>query len=379
MTREHSTTHSLDTHSPDILETVDLPDAQEESLAEQLFFGPTAEELQHEETLLQSTELPKPPTASKKRTFRSGYSDGADNSDTIGLYLRDISTIPLLTAQEEFDAFTRYRKGIQAQKTLQRRHGSKQTERIMSIEDGHAARQTLITANTRWVITLAHQAIEKGVDFDDLIQEGNVGLIRAIAKFDQHKGNRFTTYATWWIRHHILNAVSNQSRTIRLSIKYQEKLKEINRARSQLEQQLGTYPTLYDIAQYTNIPIRTLSNLVRISRSPLSLDTPVHESEDTLSELGDLISRDALTGQSSPLPESAVIFQQRDENIAQALNTLPFRLRRVLQLRSGLWDGHAYTLEEVGTMMGVTRERVRQLEERAIAHIDPESLRILKS
>lgn len=379
MTIEQMVTSDSIQIAPEDTDGPDLLDEQTESLAERLVFGPTAEELQHEETLLQATELPKPHTATKKRTYRSGYSDNTDSTDVIGLYMRDISDIPVLTAQEEFDAFTRYHKGIQAQKTLQRGHGSKQTERIKIIEDGHAARQTLITANTRWVITLAHQAIEKGVDFDDLIQEGNVGLIRAIAKFDQHKGNRFTTYATWWIRHHVQKAVYEQRRPIRLSIGYQEKLKEITRAREALEQQLGAYPSLEAIAEHIRIPVKTLNTLVSISRMPLSLDVPIHTSDDPQSDLGDYISEDYLIGQSPDLPESAVIYQHRAELITTTLDRLPFRLRRILQLRSGLWDGNAYTLEEVGEILGVTRERVRQLEAQAIAKIDKESKRRLTS
>jgi len=236
------------------------------------------------------------------------------------------------------------------------------------IEDGWAAREHLITANSRLVISVAKKYMGRGVPFLDLIQEGNIGLIRATKKFDYRRGHKFSTYATWWIRQAVTRAIADQGRTIRVPVHMGDQINKLLRVQHQLTQRLGREPTVEELAIALDVPPKKVENMIQVARRPLSLETPTDDEEDSV--LGDFIEDDE-----APPPDESATYNLLREHLEEVLNGLPPREVRILQLRYGLLDGQAYTLEEVGRKMGVTRERVRQIEAQALSRLRHPSIR----
>jgi len=287
-----------------------------------------------------------------------------ETDDTVGLYLKEIGRISLLTAQEEVDLAKRIERGKLASKRLAS-DGKDPKQRIKLeaiIADGQAAREHLITANSRLVISVAKKYIGRGVPFLDLIQEGNIGLIRAARKFDYRRGHKFSTYATWWIRQAVTRAIADQGRTIRVPVHMGDQINRLIRVSHQLTQELGHDPTSEELAEALEVPVKKAEQMIQVARRPLSLETPTDEDEDSV--LGDFIEdAEALA------PAEAVTQNMLKEQIQEILLSLPPREVRILQLRYGLVDGESYTLEEVGKKLGVTRERVRQIEAQALSRL----------
>ena len=286
-----------------------------------------------------------------------------DTDDTIGLYLKEVSRVPLLTADEEVELAQRIEKGRISREELARVNvtNERRMELRQNIEDSWAARDHLITANSRLVISVAKKYMGRGVPFLDLIQEGNIGLIRATKKFDYRRGHKFSTYATWWIRQAVTRAIADQGRTIRVPVHMGDQINKLLRYQHQLTQKLGRDPSVEELAQELDVPIKKVENMIQVARRPLSLETPTDDEEDSV--LGDFIEDDE-----APAPADSATYNLLKEHL-QILNDLPPREVRILQLRYGLLDGQAYTLEEVGNKMGVTRERVRQIEAQALSRL----------
>jgi RNA polymerase primary sigma factor len=289
---------------------------------------------------------------------------GVDADDTVGLYLKEVGRVPLLTAEQEVTLAKRIERGRKAREELARGVGSDRRRRDLQIgvEDGWAAREHLITANSRLVISVAKKYMGRGVPFLDLIQEGNIGLIRAAKKFDYRRGHKFSTYATWWIRQAVTRAIADQGRTIRVPVHMGDQINKLLRISHQLTQRLGRDPTTDELAEALEVPPKKVENMIQVARRPLSLETPTDEEEDSV--LGDFIQ-----DEESPAPTETVTQNLLREHLQEVLNTLPPREVRILQLRYGLMDGQSYTLEEVGRKMGVTRERVRQIEAQALSRL----------
>lgn len=287
-----------------------------------------------------------------------------DTDDTIGLYLKEVSRVPLLTADEEVELAQRIERGRMSREELARVNvtTTRRTELRRSIEDGWLAREHLITANSRLVISVAKKYMGRGVPFLDLIQEGNIGLIRATKKFDYRRGHKFSTYATWWIRQAVTRAIADQGRTIRVPVHMGDQINKLLRVQHQLTQKLGREPSVEELAVALDVPPKKVENMIQVARRPLSLETPTDDEEDSV--LGDFIEDDE-----APPPDDTATYNLLKEHLDEVLNGLPPREVRILQLRYGLLDGQAYTLEEVGRKMGVTRERVRQIEAQALSRL----------
>ena len=287
-----------------------------------------------------------------------------DTDDTIGLYLKEVSRVPLLTADEEVELAQRIERGRMAREELARVNVTpeRRLELRKSIEDGWAAREHLITANSRLVISVAKKYMGRGVPFLDLIQEGNIGLIRATKKFDYRRGHKFSTYATWWIRQAVTRAIADQGRTIRVPVHMGDQINKLLRVQHQLTQKLGRDPSVEELADALDVPPKKVENMIQVARRPLSLETPTDDEEDSV--LGDFIE-----DEDAPAPDDTATYNLLKEHLDEVLNGLPPREVRILQLRYGLLDGQAYTLEEVGRKMGVTRERVRQIEAQALSRL----------
>jgi len=287
-----------------------------------------------------------------------------DTDDTIGLYLKEVSRVQLLTAEEEVELAQRIERGRMAREELARGNvtmGRRQELRRL-IEDGWNAREHLITANSRLVISVAKKYMGRGVPFLDLIQEGNIGLIRATKKFDYRRGHKFSTYATWWIRQAVTRAIADQGRTIRVPVHMGDQINKLLRIQHQLTQKLGRDPSVDELALSLDVPPKKVENMIQVARRPLSLETPTDDEEDSV--LGDFIEDDE-----APPPDDTAAYNLLREQLGTVLDSLPPREVRILQLRYGLLDGQAYTLEEVGRKMGVTRERVRQIEAQALSRL----------
>ncbi len=293
-----------------------------------------------------------------------GYDIGAlASSDTVGLYLKEMARVPLLTTEEEIELAMRLEAGLAAEKKLKRNPASKNAvEWKFLIEDGQAAREHLIKANTRLVVSIAKRYMSRGVHFLDLIQEGNLGLMKAVEKFDYRRGFRFSTYATWWIRQTITRAIADQGRTIRVPVHMSDRIRRLYRVARDLEQEYGRKPTAEEIAQEMDLDPRKVQWMLRVSWQPLSLEHPVGEDED--SELGNFIENDSI-----PTPAEWAENNMVRAKIEEVLSTLTPREARILRLRFGLQNGRAYTLEEVGQKFGLTRERIRQIEGRALRRL----------
>lgn len=290
---------------------------------------------------------------------------GIDSDDTISLYLREVSAIPLLTAEEEVQLAKRFERGCKAREELARNNGHNPAERErleQLVQDGEEARHHLIRANSRLVISLAKKYMGQGVPFLDLIQEGNMGLMRAVEKFDYRRGYKFSTYATWWIRQSITRAIADQGRTIRVPVHMNDRIRRLYRASHQLEQKLGRTPTPEEIARELDLPPHKVNWMLRVSQRPLSLEKPVGEEKD--SELGDFIEDEY-----TPPPAEMASQRLLREEIENVLTALSPREARVLKLRFGLTDGRSHTLKEVGEKFGVTRERIRQIEAEALQRL----------
>ncbi len=298
------------------------------------------------------------------------YLANIDTDDTIGLYLKEVSRVPLLTAEEEVDLAQRIERGRMAREELAKGNVNprRRAELRRLIEDGWAAREHLITANSRLVISVAKKYMGRGVPFLDLIQEGNIGLIRATKKFDYRRGHKFSTYATWWIRQAVTRAIADQGRTIRVPVHMGDQINKLLRVQHQLTQRLGREPSVEELADALEVPPKKVENMIQVARRPLSLETPTDDEEDSV--LGDFIEDD----EAAP-PDDTATYNLLKEHLGEVLNGLPPREVRILQLRYGLLDGQAYTLEEVGRKMGVTRERVRQIEAQALSRLRHPSIR----
>ncbi len=285
------------------------------------------------------------------------------SSDTVGLYLKEMARVPLLTTEEEIELAMRLEAGKNAAKKLAKYPNSPRAlEWQMLVEDGQNAREHLIKANTRLVVSIAKRYMCRGVPFLDLIQEGNLGLMKAVEKFDYRRGYRFSTYATWWIRQTITRAIADQGRTIRVPVHMSDRIRRLYRVMRDLEQQLCRKPTLEELAEAMELEPRKVQWMLRVSWQPLSLEHPVGEDED--SELGNFIEND-----SEPTPSESAYTTLLQEKIEELLATLTPREARILRLRFGLQNGRSYTLEEVGQKFGLTRERIRQIEGRALRRL----------
>ena len=261
--------------------------------------------------------------------------DGISIEDPVRMYLKEIGKVPLLSADEEINLAKRMEEG------------------------DPAAKKRLAEANLRLVVSIAKRYVGRGMLFLDLIQEGNLGLIKAVEKFDYTKGYKFSTYATWWIRQAITRAIADQARTIRIPVHMVETINKLIRVQRQLVQDLGREPLPEEIAKEMNLPVERVREIQKISQEPVSLETPIGEEED--SHLGDFIQDDNV-----PVPAEAAAFTLLKEQLVDVLSTLTDREQKVLRLRFGLDDGRARTLEEVGKEFNVTRERIRQIEAKAL-------------
>jgi RNA polymerase primary sigma factor len=287
-----------------------------------------------------------------------------DSDDLLSLYLKEVGRIPLLTPEEEVELARRIERGRAAERRLAQGGLSPEERRRLEeiVADGRAAQEHLILANTRLVISVAKKYAGRGLPLSDLIQEGNIGLIRAVKKFDWRRGHKFSTYATWWIRQAVTRAIADQSRTIRVPVHMGDQINKLMRLQQQLAQELGREPTPEELAEAMGIPRARAEQLLQMARQPLSLETPTDDEEESV--LGDFIE-----DRGTASPAEAVSQQMLREILHEALATLSPREARILQLRYGLADGRSYTLEEVGRKLGVTRERVRQIEAQALARL----------
>jgi RNA polymerase primary sigma factor len=282
--------------------------------------------------------------------------------DPVRMYLREIGRVPLLTAREEVELAMMMEAGKNAlfrRMALTERNYSLDRELRSAISRGELGRRRLVEANLRLVVSVAKKYIGRGMSLLDLIQEGNIGLIRAVEKFDYRKGYKFSTYATWWIRQAITRAIADQARTIRIPVHMVETINKLTRTARRLLQELGREPTPEEIAADMMIPADKVREIIKVSQEPVSLETPIGEEED--SHLGDFIPDDGALA-----PSEAASHQLLKEQVEDVLASLTGRERRVLQLRFGLDDGRSRTLEEVGKEFGVTRERIRQIEAKAL-------------
>ena len=284
-----------------------------------------------------------------------------DVDDTIGLYIKEASRIPLLTSDEELELAQRIELGRMAREEIVQGNVSqrRREELQMLIEDGWMAREHLIVANSRLVISVAKKYMGRGVPFLDLIQEGNIGLMRAAKKFDYHRGYKFSTYATWWIRQAVTRALSDQSRTIRVPVHMGDQISRMLRVQHQLKQELSRDPTVDELAISLDVSPKKVEHMIQVARRPISLQMPIGDEEDDV--LGDFIE-----DQETPAPDETASQNLLREQLEGILEMLPPREARILQLRYGLVDGQVLTLNEVGRKMGVTRERVRQIEAQAL-------------
>ena len=275
------------------------------------------------------------PTEEELENIEMAVPDGVSIEDPVRMYLKEIGKVPLLTAEEE-------------------------KELAMKMEAGDMeAKKRLAEANLRLVVSIAKRYVGRGMLFLDLIQEGNLGLIKAVEKFDYRKGYKFSTYATWWIRQAITRAIADQARTIRIPVHMVETINKLIRVQRQLLQELGREPYPEEIAEKMGLPVERVREIQKISQEPVSLETPIGEEED--SHLGDFIQDDNV-----PVPADAAAFTLLKEQLEEVLGTLTEREQKVLTLRFGLEDGRARTLEEVGKEFNVTRERIRQIEAKAL-------------
>jgi RNA polymerase primary sigma factor len=306
------------------------------------------------------------------------YSDltPLSSEDTIGLYLKEMSRVPLLNVKEELDLAQRIEAGLSAGKKL-KTFSEKGTPELReelerTVEDGLKAREHLIKANTRLVVSIAKRYLSRGVPFLDLIQEGNLGLMKAVEKYEYQRGFRFSTYATWWIRQTITRSIADQGRTIRVPVHMVDRIRQLYKLTHEMEQKLGRNPTAEELGDQIGVSSNKVDWMLQVSWLPLSLESPINDEDD--SELG-MFVEDEIT----PTPMQSAYTNLLREKIEEVLSTLPPREARILRLRFGLDNGRTYTLEEVGKKFGLTRERIRQIEGKALSRLrHPRRARQLK-
>jgi RNA polymerase primary sigma factor len=289
--------------------------------------------------------------------------------DPVGLYLKEMAVVPLLNMEEEVDLAKRIEAGKKARRKLNKLAAesalsldASRPELELLIEEGRLAREHLIKANTRLVVSIAKKYMGRGVPFLDLIQEGNLGLMKAVTKFDYQRGFRFSTYATWWIRQTITRSIADQGRTIRVPVHMIDRIRLLYKTAHMLEQRLGAPPTVEDLAEALDEESGKVEWMLKVSWLPLSLESPVGDEED--SELGMFVE-----DETSPSPSQAAYKNMMVEKVHEILGTLSAREARILRLRFGLENGRTYTLEEVGEKFGLTRERIRQIEGKALRRL----------
>ena len=339
----------LEKHNVDVLKIVDDDDDDDEIILEA-----------DDEVEMESIDLSVP--------------DGVSVEDPVRMYLKEIGKVPLLSAEEEIELAQKMETGnVAAEKIQILKSRIEETDDEAEKEEiraeikelqkdegvGAEAKKRLAEANLRLVVSIAKRYVGRGMLFLDLIQEGNLGLIKAVEKFDYRKGYKFSTYATWWIRQAITRAIADQARTIRIPVHMVETINKLIRVSRQLLQELGREPAPEEIAEVMNMPVDRVREILKISQEPVSLETPIGEEED--SHLGDFIKDDNV-----PVPADAAAFTLLKEQLEEVLGTLTEREQKVLTLRFGLEDGRARTLEEVGKELNVTRERIRQIEAKAL-------------
>ena len=327
-----------------------------------------------EEELKAASDVSLPKVRTKKTRSSVRKRNEAANvtmltGDPVRMYLKEIGKVPLLSAAEEIDLAMKIEAGVAATAELDKAEEEgrelerREKRRLGRVEQvGIDAKQQLIEANLRLVVSVAKRYVGRGMLFLDLIQEGNLGLIRAVEKFDYTKGFKFSTYATWWIRQAITRAIADQARTIRIPVHMVETINKLVRIQRQLLQELGREPTPEEIGKEMGLPAERVREIQKISQEPVSLETPIGEEED--SQLGDFIEDDAAV-----VPPDAASFSMLQEQLSKVLDGLAERERKVISLRFGLEDGHPRTLEEVGREFGVTRERIRQIESKTLAKL----------
>ncbi len=297
------------------------------------------------------------------------------SDDTVGLYLKEMSRVPLLSSDEELELAKRIETGRTARREANKQSASqtRRTEMENRVSEGVQAREHLIKANTRLVVSIAKRYIGRGVPFLDLIQEGNLGLMKAVEKYEYQRGFRFSTYATWWIRQTITRSIADQGRTIRVPVHMVDRIRQLYRATHEMEQKLGRAPTNEELAEEIGVKPNKVDWMLRVSWLPLSLESPINDDEEE-SELGQFVE-----DQVTPSPIQSTYTSLLREKIQEVLDTLPPREARILRLRFGLENGKAYTLEEVGAKFGLTRERIRQIEGKALRRLrHPRRARQLK-
>lgn len=327
-----------------------------------------------EEELKAASDVSLPKVRTKKTRSSVRKRNEAANvtmltGDPVRMYLKEIGKVPLLSAAEEIDLAMKIEAGVAAAAELDKAEEEgrelerREKRRLGRVEQvGIDAKQQLIEANLRLVVSIAKRYVGRGMLFLDLIQEGNLGLIRAVEKFDYTKGFKFSTYATWWIRQAITRAIADQARTIRIPVHMVETINKLVRVQRQLLQDLGRDPTPEEIGAEMDMSADRVREIQKISQEPVSLETPIGEEED--SQLGDFIE-----DSQAVVPPDAASFSMLQEQLTQVLDSLADRERKVIELRFGLVDGHPRTLEEVGREFGVTRERIRQIESKTLAKL----------
>ncbi|MEJ2598151.1 MAG: sigma-70 family RNA polymerase sigma factor [Anaerolineales bacterium] len=318
-----------------------------------------------EEVEQEAEETPVDQILNASRKTAASSIEELETGDMIGMYLREASRVPLLSADQEIELASSVEIGRAAQQELAQGNAtaSRMEDLQRMIEQGWSARDHLVRANARLVISVAKKYMNRGLPFLDLIQEGNIGLMRSIKKYDYHRGYKFSTYATWWIRQAITRAISDHSRTIRLPAYIGDQANKMLREQHRLQQKLGRYPTTEELAEALSVSKAKIEQMMKVVRPPISLQEPIGDNEDD-DRLDDFIEdQDAVD------PEDEAIQSIFNGELRQALEALPPRELRVLQLRFGLNTGQSMTLKEVGDRMGITRERARQLEAQALSHL----------
>ena len=308
-------------------------------------------------------ELAKAEEDEEEETLADISAVSAD--DPVGLYFRQMAQEPLLTAEEEIELAKTIEQGIKARQKLEMSDDLSVAERaelVLAIERAQEAREHLGRANTRLVVSIAKRYMGQGLPFPDLIQEGNVGLMRAVDKYDYERGNRFSTYATWWIRQAITRALAQKTRTIRIPLHMTERIRQMYRTAQVLEQELGRRPTPEEIAEEMNLPADSVRGMMDASQHAIALERPVGDEGD--SEFGDFIE-----DQDTPEPDEAAAHHLLQETIEEVLSELTPRQAHILRLRFGLGGGEQHTLEEIANKFGLSRERIRQLEKEALRRL----------
>ena len=296
--------------------------------------------------------------------------DAIDSGDSVGLYLSQVGRVPLLTRDEEVELAKRIERGRRVRNNLARGPVSpKQRSKLQRfIQDGMAAREHLIMANSRLVISVAKKYVGRGVPLLDMIQEGHVGLMRAVKKFDYRRGHKFSTYATWWIRQAVTRLVADHGRTIRIPVHMGDRINRMLRSRHKLTQELGREPVREELAECLEVSPQDVDYMLRVAQRPLSLEKPTEQE-------GDAVIGDFIEDQDAPAPEEITLQEILEERVQELLETLPHREALVLRLRYGLESGEVHTLKEIGEKMGITRERVRQIEAQALRRLRNPGLR----